>query len=154
MATRKKASRSARKPVRRPSPHLTFNHAMVYVADVARAVAFYRDRLGFRVVDEYPGAYARLVAPRGGNSLALHRSEPGMRLDPKVHGIRLYFEVRGLDAFCARLARAGVKFEQEPRDMPWGWRHAYLRDPDGHEISLYWAGRARLRATAMHDDEG
>jgi hypothetical protein len=24
--------------------------------------------------------------------------------------------------------------------MPWGWRHAYLNDPDGHEISLYWAG--------------
>jgi len=33
--------------------------------------------------------------------------------------------------------------------MPWGWRHAYLNDPDGHEISLYWAGENRMRKTVM-----
>jgi hypothetical protein len=31
--------------------------------------------------------------------------------------------------------------------MPWGWRHAYLDDPDGHEVSLYWAGRKRFQKT-------
>jgi len=30
---------------------------------------------------------------------------------------------------------------------------AYLRDLDGHEISLYWAGKARLRRTVMRDGE-
>ena len=39
-----------------------------------------------------------------------------------------------------------------PKPMPWGWQHAYLEDPDGHEISLYWAGAARLQATRMTDD--
>jgi hypothetical protein len=29
--------------------------------------------------------------------------------------------------------------------MPWGWKHAYLDDPDGHEVSLYWAGAKRLK---------
>ena len=29
--------------------------------------------------------------------------------------------------------------------MPWGWRHAYLNDPDGQEISLYWAGENRMK---------
>ena len=38
---------------------------------------------------------------------------------------------------------------QLPRMMPWGWRHAYLNDPDGHEISLYWAGENRMRKTVM-----
>ena len=33
--------------------------------------------------------------------------------------------------------------------MPWGWRHAYLDDPDGHEISLYWAGPNRMAKTVM-----
>ena len=33
--------------------------------------------------------------------------------------------------------------------MPWGWRHAYLNDPDGHEISLYWAGGNRMKKTMM-----
>ena len=36
-----------------------------------------------------------------------------------------------------------------PRMMPWGWRHAYLNDPDGHEISLYWAGENRRKKTVM-----
>jgi hypothetical protein len=38
---------------------------------------------------------------------------------------------------------------QLPRMMPWGWRHAYLNDPDGHEISLYWAGENRMKKTVM-----
>jgi hypothetical protein len=33
--------------------------------------------------------------------------------------------------------------------MPWGWRHAYLNDPDGHEISWYWAGENRMKKTVM-----
>jgi len=36
-----------------------------------------------------------------------------------------------------------------PKRMPWGWDHAYLDDPDGHEVSLYWAGTKRLRKTAF-----
>lgn len=27
------------------------------------------------------------------------------------------------------------------------WRHAYLAEPDGHELSLYWAGDKRLKGT-------
>jgi len=59
--------------------------------------------------------------------------------------VRLYFEVRDLDEFCRRLQRRGFQFVQLPTMMPWGWRHAYLNDPEGHEISLYWAGENRRR---------
>ena len=47
------------------------------------------------------------------------------------------------------LAAAGVHIKKMPQPMPWGWRHAYLDDPDGHEISLYWAGAKRLRKSKM-----
>jgi len=33
--------------------------------------------------------------------------------------------------------------------MEWGWRHAYLNDPDGHEVSLYWAGEMRWKKSVM-----
>jgi hypothetical protein len=33
--------------------------------------------------------------------------------------------------------------------MPWDWRHAYVNDPDGHEISLYWAGEHRMKKSVM-----
>ncbi len=127
-----------------------FNHAMIYSSMLARALLFYRDLLGFTVVDSYPGAYARLKSPGGGTTLALHCLEEGQLMNPKSEGVRLYFEVKGLDALCKTLEGQGVVFDQGPRDMPWGWRHAYLRDPDGHEISLYWAGPARLRKTVMN----
>jgi len=124
-----------------------FNHAMIYTTKLSQALRFYRDLLGFEVVDTYPGAYVRLKSPAGATTIALHGVEPGQAIDPKTEGLRLYFEVEGLDAFCKALAKKGVQFDQMPKDMPWGWKHAYLRDPDGHQISLYWAGKARFKKT-------
>jgi catechol 2,3-dioxygenase-like lactoylglutathione lyase family enzyme len=125
-----------------------FNHVIVYVKDVPRSLGFYRDRLRFPVIEEVEG-YARLRSPRGSSTLALHALGKGQTLDPKKETIRLYFEVEGLDALCRRLVKEGVKIDQPPKDMEWGWRHAYLRDPDGHEISLYWAGEKRFQKSPM-----
>ena len=125
---------------------LTFNHAMIYVRDLKRALHFYRDRLGFRLIEAFPG-YARVRSPGGRATIALHKLGEGVR-STRSQGIRLYFESRGLDALCRRLAAAGVKLKQKPRLMPWGWMHAYLDDPDGHELSLYWAGAKRLRRSS------
>lgn len=122
-----------------------FNHAMIYTTKLSRALKFYQGILGFEVVDRYPGAYVRLKSPAGATTIALHVVESGQRMNPKTEGLRLYFEVESLDEFCKRLTKKGVKFDQMPQDMPWGWRHAYLHDPDGHEISLYWAGQSRLK---------
>ncbi len=130
---------------------LTFNHAMVYAADVRRALGFYRDLLGFKVVDEFRHedipVYARLRAPGGDGTIALHLAGPGTPLASE--GVRLYFEIREVDDFCRKLQAKGFYITQMPRMMPWGWRHAYLNDPDGHEISIYWAGENRMKKTVM-----
>jgi catechol 2,3-dioxygenase-like lactoylglutathione lyase family enzyme len=130
---------------------LSFNHAMVYVKDVQRALGFYHDLLGFKLVDEfrYEGkpVYSRLRAPGGDGTIALHQAGPGTSL--ASDGVRLYFEIRELDEFCRKLQAKGFYITQLPRMMPWGWRHAYLNDPDGHEISLYWAGENRMKKTVM-----
>src|ERR1700722_16670558 len=170
--TRKKAS-AKRTPPPRPGKHaaskhprsqqkkvsatldadgkLTFNHAMVYVKDVERGLAFYRDLLGFRLIEDfrYEGkpVYARLRAPGGDGTIALHQAGPGASV--ASDGVRLYFEVRDLDDFCRRLQKRGFYFTRLPTMMPWGWRHAYLNDPEGHEISLYWAGENRMQKTVM-----
>ena len=158
MATQKqsKSKRPVAKPRARASKAaaagLAFHHAMIYVRDVGRSLAFYRDALGFRVVEEFPGGYARLCAPSGTTTIALHTLLPGQSFAPANEGMRLYFEVKALERFCAAMVARGVVFAQLPKSMPWGWKHAYLRDPDGHEISLYWAGAARLRATRRLGD--
>ncbi len=130
---------------------LTFNHAMIYCKDVERGMAFYRDLMGFKLIEDfrYEGkpVYARLRAPGGDGTIALHQAGPGASLASE--GVRLYFEVRELDDFCRKLMQKGFYITQMPRMMPWGWRHAYLNDPDGHEISLYWAGENRMKKTVM-----
>ena len=130
---------------------LTFNHAMIYVKDVDRGIGFYRDLLGFKLIEDfrYEGTqvYARLRAPGGDGTIALHQAGPGVSVSSE--GVRLYFEVRDLDNFCRKLQKRDFYITQLPRMMPWGWRHAYLNDPDGHEISLYWAGENRMKKTVM-----
>lgn len=130
---------------------LTFNHAMIYTKDVARGMQFYREWLGFKLIEDfrYEGrsVYARLRAPGGDGTIALHQAGPGASV--ASDGVRLYFEIRDLDGFCRGLQKRGFYFTQLPTMMPWGWRHAYLNDPDGHEISLYWAGENRMKKTVM-----
>ena len=138
---------AAKKAARSTGSNLAFNHAMIYVQRVEPAVAFY-SALGFRVIEKVRGGnspvYARLRAPRGNSTIALHLLGEGVN-SVSAEGVRLYFEVKNLDALCRRLAASGIVFSQMPKQMPWGWRHAYLKDPDGHEVSLYWAGAKRLR---------
>jgi catechol 2,3-dioxygenase-like lactoylglutathione lyase family enzyme len=130
---------------------LTFNHAMIYVKDVERGLVFYRDLLGFKLIEDFQyekkTVYARLRAPGGDGTIALHQVGPENSV--LSDGVRLYFEVRALDDFCRNLQKKGFHMTQLPRMMPWGWRHAYLNDPDGHEISLYWAGENRMKKTML-----
>ncbi|HVZ18200.1 MAG TPA: VOC family protein [Terriglobales bacterium] len=130
---------------------LTFNHAMIYCKDVRRSLGFYRDLLGLNLIEDFQheGAsiYARLKAPGGDGTIALHLAGPGTPIASE--GVRLYFEIREVDDFCRKLQAKGFYITQMPRVMPWGWRHAYLNDPDGHEISLYWAGEMRMEKTVM-----
>ena len=153
-AKAKRAAAPARKEAVPPPDtggKLAFNHAMVYAKDVERAMHFYRDMMGFKLIEDfrYEGipVYARLRAPGGDGTIALHQAGPGVSI--AGDGVRLYFEVADLDGFCRKLQQKGFYITQLPRMMPWGWRHAYLNDPDGHEISLYWAGENRMQKTIM-----
>ncbi|SRR5579883_226780 len=135
-----------------PTSGLDFNHAMLYTRDVAASLKFYSERLGFKVVETFEWqtriVYARLKASKGSGTLALHMPEPGQSVPPS-DGVRLYFETKDLEKFCKELEAAGVTIKKPPKLMPWGWMHAYLDDPDGHEISLYWAGAKRFRKSKM-----
>ena len=129
---------------------LTFNHAMIYSRNVGAALGFYRDLLGFKLLEDFQyegrSVYARLKAPRGNATIALHQLEPGKEFHPGA--IRLYFETDDVKRFCKSLEKAGAVLTKQPKKMPWGWTHAYLDDPDGHEVSVYSAGAKRLKRSA------
>lgn len=152
-APAKRPTKAAKRAATQPDDgrKLSFNHAMVYAKDVDRGVRFYRDLLGFKLIEDFRHQgiplYARLRAPGGDGTIAIHLAGPGASL--ASDGVRLYFEIRDLDDFCRKLQQKGFYITQMPRMMPWGWRHAYLNDPDGHEISIYWAGENRMKKSVM-----
>jgi catechol 2,3-dioxygenase-like lactoylglutathione lyase family enzyme len=115
---------------------MNLNQVTIAVKDVARAVAFY-ELLGLKLIVRSPH-YARFESGNGA-SFSVHVTP-----DAQPSQTVVYFECADLDAQAARLVQHGVPFESMPQDMPWLWREARLRDPEGNPVCLYWAGENRL----------
>jgi predicted enzyme related to lactoylglutathione lyase len=120
---------------------MNLNQITLPARDVAESVAFYR-RLGaaagiVQIVDA--PHYARFECRDGGATFSLHLNNEPIA----TRGVVVYFEVAALDAVVAALQAAGIAFTQLPRDEPWLWREARLRDPSGNELCLYRAGENR-----------
>ncbi len=121
------------------------------VADLERALGFYRDGLGlesrgivgteFAGDDVEPAGAIALFELGGGLLLALYpRTE--LAKDAKVplgppqtgefslgHAVASKAEV---DAVLAQARAAGATLTDRPHDRPWGIYSGYFRDPDGH----------------------
>ena len=114
------------------------NQITVTGTNYGKSIDFYR-RLGLRqIVDSPDNGYARFETA-GGATLSVQ-----IDADEKVSATTaIYMECDDLDERVERLARSGIPFEHGPRNQPWMWREARLRDPDGNIIFLYKAGEAR-----------
>ncbi|MEO7634215.1 MAG: bifunctional hydroxymethylpyrimidine kinase/phosphomethylpyrimidine kinase [Sphingomicrobium sp.] len=113
------------------------NQVTVTGTDYARSVDFYR-RLGLKQIVANPPDYARFETA-GGATLSV-QIDPDEKI---IATTAIYLECDDLDVRVEALARSGLAFEHGPRDQPWMWREARLRDPDGNIIFLYHAGEAR-----------
>ncbi len=114
------------------------NQVTVTGTNYERSVDFYR-RLGLRqIVDSPDTGYARFET--GGGVTFSVQIDPEERI---VATTAIYLECDDLDERVEQLARSGIAFEHGPRNQPWMWREARLRDPDGNIIFFYKAGEAR-----------
>lgn len=120
---------------------MRLNQITLPALDVAESLRFYQ-RLGLVLVVDALPRYARLENPEDGQTLSLHHTAAV----PARGGVVLYFEspsADALDAQVAQLQQHGLVFDQAPRDEPWGWREARLRDPAGLTVCVYHAGAHR-----------
>jgi hydroxymethylpyrimidine/phosphomethylpyrimidine kinase len=116
---------------------LRLNQVTVTGTNYERSVDFYR-RLGLKQIVDNPPDYARFETS-GGVTFSI-------QIDPEekiIATTAIYLECDDLDERVEQLARAGMPFEHGPRNQPWMWREARIRDPDGNIIFLYKAGEAR-----------
>ncbi|HVH07527.1 MAG TPA: VOC family protein [Myxococcota bacterium] len=116
---------------------MNLNQVTVGCLDVGASVAFYRT-LGLKLI-VLDAHYARFECPDGDATFSVHKAD---ELAPGA-GPLVYFECEDLDARVRELAARGIRIDAEPRDQPWLWREAYLRDPAGNRICLYLAGKNR-----------
>lgn len=49
------------------------------------------------------------------------------------------FRVANADAEYRRMLNMGIKIEQEPQNLPWGYRYFNIKDPDGNGIDIVQA---------------
>jgi catechol-2,3-dioxygenase len=120
------------------------NHAVLYVRDVQRSVAFYRDVLDFRVKLEIPGQAAFIQAAASQNDHDLGLFQIGTEAGPSQAGrstVGLYhiaWEVDTLDELeriAAKLGEVGALVGASDHGTT---KALYAHDPDGLEFEVCW----------------
>ena len=117
---------------------MNLNQITVPSRDIPKSIAFYQT-LGLKMIVESEH-YARFECPDGTSTFSVHLTE---KL-PSGHGISVYFECEDLDEKVKHLIEKGIHFDELPKDQTWLWREAYLKDPDGNQLILFFAGENRL----------
>jgi len=100
------------------------------------AVAFYTEKLGFKVVTDQPLGAQRWIELRVGGS-----ETRVVLFTPEGHESRIGTFVNGslacdnVERTFEELTARGVSFTAPPQKQPWG-TFATFRDPDGNEFVL------------------
>jgi catechol 2,3-dioxygenase len=128
----------------RLSPDVRIGHVHLKVADLDRAIAFYRDVLGFEVTQRY-GSQAVFLSAGGASSYHHHiglntwhsrGAGPAPVNAAGLYHVAILFPTRAeLAAAVERVIRAGIPIDGASDH---GVSEAvYLRDPDGNGVELY-----------------
>lgn len=114
----------------------SLNQVTVSVTNLEKSFDFYK-RFGLLPIVKSPH-YARFIVPGNEATFSLHIADT-------VNSTTVtYFETSNIDQTVKSLKKDGFQFAVEPTDQKWLWREAYLHDPDGNKICIYYAGTVRL----------
>lgn len=112
--------------------------AVIFVKDLARCEAFYRDTLGLQVVDRNPGFVAFKMSDQDFALSELSDAAQWISEDAVqphatgAHRVLLCAEIDNVDKAYADLKAKGVNCIRPPEDQHYGLRTAYFADPEGN----------------------
>lgn len=122
--------------------HASVGHVHLKVADLDRAIAFYRDILGFDLTQRFGETAAFLGAGGYHHHIGLntwHSKDGAPPPDGHTglyHAAFLYPDRASLAHVLKRVGKAGIELDGAADH---GVSEAvYLRDPDGNGVELYW----------------
>ena len=110
------------------------------VNDVERSIAWYRDILGFVVLDEWKHEGKRLGATMRCGAVQIFLGQDDWKKGRdrlKGEGIRIYGRtVQDLDRLAAVIKAHGGVLTHDPKTESWGERDFGILDPDGFKITI------------------
>jgi lactoylglutathione lyase len=113
---------------------------LIYTGDLAEAVRFYRDLLGFEETFRFPDVgEPRFVALDGIGLVATTEGQIGLHgwpVGPRSGGFELCVYTDDVDAAIEELRSHGVLVLAEPADQVWHERMAFVADPDDHPVMI------------------
>lgn len=121
---------------------------LLQVFDMRASVRFYRDVLGFAVVetserdgDRFDWGLLRLGEAEVMLNTAYEQdSRPPAPDAGRMQGHRdtcLYFDCPDVDAACRHLKGQGIEVG-DPTIAPYGMKQLYVSDPDGYQLCFQW----------------
>jgi CreA protein len=110
----------------------SIDHVYYWVSDMDRAVKFYEEVVGLRLVRRADSNWAEFDA--GPIRLALHGAIEGRPLQPG--GATAVFRVDDLDEARSALETRGAEFEEHVGEVEGFARFASFRDPDGNALQI------------------
>lgn len=113
----------------------------ITVDDLQTSLAWYRDKLGFTVKEEWKGDDGELrgvAMVAGAAQFMLGQDDWAKGRDRrKGEALRFWFtSSKPVDDLAADIRERGATLESEPEDMPWGGRAFSVVDPDGFAITF------------------
>ena len=118
---------------------LTGASPVLLVADLDRAVRFYRDALGFEC-EVYGDPPDFVVASRDVAVILLALARDRDRLVPNWQIVEktvdAYIRVDDADAIYEEFQERGARIDYTIYDAPHGFREFGVQDPDGHDIAF------------------
>ncbi|WP_029902410.1 VOC family protein [Prevotella sp. 10(H)] len=126
---------------------MKFTNVRLLVKDYRKCFNFYTQQLGFEAAWDVEECYASFKVADGIEGLAIFTSDmmaPVVGNADKMQpvGFReksmVSFQVDNVDETYHTLLAKGIKFINEPTDMPdWGMRFVHLYDPEENLIEIY-----------------
>ena len=103
------------------------------VDDLDRAIAYYRDRLGFELDFNYQSFYAGVTR----DGFTIHLKHAPKIVADREHRkqnehLDAYISVSGIRRLCSELQTRGAQVTKPLEERPWACVDFYVEDPDGY----------------------
>ena len=116
-----------------PTTRVTGIAPQFLVDDLDRAIAYYREKLGFEVDFQYQSFYASVTR----DGLAIHLKHAPKLAAEREHRrqnehLDAYISVSGVRDLLSEFEKRGARVIRSVEERPWACLDFYVEDPDGY----------------------